>query len=76
MLRRERRSGVGRAAAFALWRELPGRWIVRVSEANRGALPFWRETIREAAVGGFEEETMAGDPHDWRVFRFSCAATR
>lgn len=31
VLRRHRRSGVGRRAAFLLWDRLPGRWIAEVS---------------------------------------------
>src|SRR5215213_5011236 len=34
--RRYRRAGVGRRAALLLWQRLPGAWIVRVSEGNRG----------------------------------------
>jgi predicted acetyltransferase len=40
VLRRHRRSGCGRRAAVLLFERLPGRWMVRVSEGNRGALSF------------------------------------
>ena len=46
VLRRFRLSGVGRLAAFLVWDRLPGRWIVRVSEGNRGAIPFWAAVRR------------------------------
>ena len=46
VLREYRRSGVGREAAMALWDGVPGHWVVRVSEANRPGLRFWREVIR------------------------------
>jgi predicted acetyltransferase len=70
VLRRHRRSGVGRDAAFALWRRLPGRWIVRVSEGNRAGLPFWREIVRQFTGGAFEERRRPGQPYDGRVLIF------
>ena len=70
VLRQYRRSGVGRQAAFLLWKRLPGRWTVRVSEGNTSALAFWRETIVEFARGGCTELTMHGEPNAWRVFIF------
>jgi predicted acetyltransferase len=73
VLRRHRRSHVGRRAAFLLWDRLPGRWIVRVSEANRAGLPFWRSTIEEYSRGGFSQSERAGAPHGWQVFTFSSA---
>src|SRR3954466_12743289 len=51
VLRSERRSGVGARAAQLLWDRLPGPWIVRVSEATRGGLPFWTRTIQDYAGG-------------------------
>jgi predicted acetyltransferase len=76
VLRRHRRSGIGREAAVALWDELPGRWVVRVSEANRAGLPFWGEVIRDYSGGDFEESTRPGDPNPWRVFTFESRARR
>jgi len=73
VLRRYRRSGVGRRAAFLLWDRLPGRWIVRVSEGNRGALSFWRGIIAEYTRGAAAEVTRPGTPNDWRVFSFDSA---
>lgn len=70
VLRRYRRSGVGRQAAFLLWRRLPGRWTVRVSEGNIGALAFWRGVIAGFTEGPMAELTRPGEPHPWRVFCF------
>jgi predicted acetyltransferase len=70
ILRRYRRSGVGRLAAFLLWDRLPGRWIVRVSEANRGAMPFWAGVVAEYTKGALTECTREGSPAPWRVFSF------
>jgi predicted acetyltransferase len=71
ILRRYRRSGVGRLAAFLVWDRLPGRWIVRVSEANRGAIPFWAGVVAEYTKGALTEFTREGSPAPWRVFSFN-----
>ncbi len=68
-----RRTGVGRQAAFLLWDRLPGQWVVRVSEANRTALPFWQAAVRQYTDGAFSEMVRPGDPHGWRVFTFRTA---
>src|SRR4051794_35603208 len=68
VLRRYRRSGVGRGAAFLLWDRLPGRWIVRVSEGNPGALRFWTGVIGEYTRGAATQFERPGSPSSWRVF--------
>jgi len=75
VLRRHRRSGVGREAALALWNALPGAWAVRVSEANRAGIPFWSEVIRAYSGGDFVETTRPGNPNPWRVFTFASRAS-
>ena len=70
VLRRYRRSGVGKQAAMLLWQRLPGTWIVRVSQGNRGALPFWTRVIGEASAGTASAFERAGNPHPLHVFRF------
>jgi predicted acetyltransferase len=70
VLRRHRRSGVGRAAAFALWRHLPGKWTVRASQGNPDAVVFWRRVVGEFSGGGALELELAGAPHPWCVFSF------
>jgi predicted acetyltransferase len=73
VIRRHRRSGVARRAAFLLWDRFPGRWIVRVSEGNTGALPFWAAVIAEYTTGVATESTRSGSPHAWCVFSFESA---
>jgi len=73
VLRGHRRSGVGRLAAIALWNTLPGRWVVRCSQANRAGLRFWSEVVRAYTGGAFREWTRPGDPNPWRVFSFASA---
>lgn len=75
VLRRHRRSGVGRRAACLLWDRLPGRWIVRVSEGNRGAVPFWADVITEYTRGAATESRRSGSPNAWHVFSFDSASS-
>ena len=70
VLRRYRRSGVGRGAAFLLWDRLPGHWIVRVSEGNPGGLRFWTGVIDEYTRGTATQLERPGNPNAWRVFSF------
>ena len=74
VIRSQRRHGVGRRAAILLWKRLPGRWIVRVSEGTPGALPFWTGVIAEVTQGACTEATRPGSPHAWRVFSFTAPA--
>jgi len=73
ILRRHRRTGLGREAAFQLFDRLRGRWIVRVSNANPDALPFWRSAVRRYTDGAFTESQHPGGAHGWRVFSFDSA---
>ena len=70
VIRRHRRSGIGRRAAFLLWDRIPGRWIVRVSEGNADGLSFWAAVIAEYTSGVATESRRAGSPDPWRVFSF------
>lgn len=70
VLRRHRRSSIGRTAATLLWNRLPAAWTVRVSEGNRSGLPFWSSVISDFTGGRVSEQTRPGNPHDWRVFSF------
>lgn len=73
VLRPYRRRGIGRRTAFLLWDRIPGRWVVRVSEMNRGAIPFWEGAIREYTHGAYGERKHAGRSHMFRVFSFENA---
>ena len=70
VLRRYRRSGVGRQAAVLLWNRLPGKWIVRVFEGNPGAVPFWSRVIEEFTGKAATVLKRPGHPPVWRVFFF------
>ena len=70
VLRRYRRSGVGRRAASLLWRALPGEWTVRVAESNPAALEFWRDVVAELGGGPARESQQPGPRTAWRVLHF------
>lgn len=55
VLRRYRRSGVGRTAASALFDRFPGRWEVRELPDNLPAQAFWRRIIGDYTGGVFED---------------------
>ena len=69
----ERRAGVARRAAGLLWDRLPGRWIVRVAEANTTGLGFWDAVVRDRTRGAFTVGTVAGRTQQFRVFSFATA---
>ena len=73
VVRRHRRCGVGRRAAFLLWSRVAGRWIVRVSEANPRGRQFWASVVAEYTRGVFLETRRFDGRRGWRVFDFSSA---
>lgn len=62
VLRRFRRTGIGKRAAFALFDALPGWWELEEIPANLGAIQFWRTVIGEYTNGDFKEESVEGSP--------------
>jgi predicted acetyltransferase len=70
VLRRHRRARVGHEAARQLFAERPGRWIVRVSEANLGALGFWREVIAAHVGSSVTPTQLDGKRHRFEVYAF------
>jgi predicted acetyltransferase len=73
VIRRHRRSGVGRRAAMLLWDQLPGSWIVRASEGVPGAVPFWGSVVAEFTSGNAAEFKRPGSPYGWHIFSFANA---
>lgn len=70
VLRRFRRSGVGRKMATLVWDEYPGEWLVRVLESNAPAVSFWRAAIADHSGGLYQEEARNVHGQLWRFFRF------
>jgi predicted acetyltransferase len=67
VLRKWRRRGVGRRAAWALFDLFPGAWEVRQERANIPAQVFWRATIAAYTRGRFEEIDLRSDAWDGPV---------
>ena len=74
VIRRHRRSGVGRRAAMLLWNRLAGNWIVRASEGVPGAVPFWGSVVAEFTSGAAAEYKRPGRPYGWHIFSFASVA--
>jgi predicted acetyltransferase len=73
VVRRHRRCGLGRQAAFQLWSRFPGRWTVRVSGDNDGGCLFWASVVAEYTNGVFMETKRSDEEQRWRVFEFNSA---
>ena len=71
ILRRHRRSGVGRRAAFQLWDRFPGSWMVRVAEDYAAARSFWGTIIEAYTSGTFTQSRYTSNGRERRVFVFS-----
>jgi predicted acetyltransferase len=72
ILRRFRRRGLGQSMTTFLWNAHPGKWLVRVLEANAPALHFWRDAISPYSGRSYLEEQRTVNGRQWRFFRFEC----
>lgn len=61
VMKKYRRSGVGRSAACELFRMYPGGWKVAQMETNVPAQVFWKKTIGAYTAGDYREIREA----DW-----------
>ncbi len=64
ILRSHRKRGIGAAVAADVWRRFPGRWEVRVLEANVTAMGFWRSAV--AAFTASARDDLWIDPQQQR----------
>lgn len=73
VVRKHRRSGVGRAAASAAIRPRPGQWELAVARKNTAAYPFWQGVAADLATG--EVEALDRDDALWNgpILRFRVA---
>ncbi|ABF88390.1 conserved hypothetical protein [Myxococcus xanthus DK 1622] len=62
ILRNERRIGLGRLAARAVFDLFPGIWELSQLPRNRPAIAFWRRVIDEYTGGAFEDTFIDGCP--------------
>jgi len=61
VMKKYRKSGVGRHAAFYLFNSFPGKWEVAEMEENVPAQNFWRKIISEYTKGDYKEVQV----EDW-----------
>lgn len=71
IVRRCRRSGLGKKAVYAIFSAYPGLWEVAVARRNTGAIVFWRKTITAFPDVRKVEESDVND-YVWNgtIFRF------
>jgi predicted acetyltransferase len=70
VLREWRGHGVGTHVAQEVWRRFPGRWQVRVMEANVAALQFWERAISRFLGRASNPVRLERDGSQWWVFSF------
>ncbi len=70
IVRAYRRHGIGTKAAFKVWERFPGRWEVRVMQANRKALDFWQRVIADFIGAAIDPVPIEEDGERWHVFQF------
>ena len=75
VMRRYRRKGVGRAAAFAAFDRFKGAWEIRQRTENAEATAFWRRAIDRYTNGNYTEHVLNDATSTWigPVQRFSSA---
>ena len=63
VMRKYRRQGVGRHAAFYTFERFPGQWEVREHDKNLAGQSFWRSVIGEYTGGEYSEAIL--NDHSW-----------
>jgi predicted acetyltransferase len=70
ILRGYRKRGIGTQAAHQVWKNLPGRWEVRVMESNLLASRFWVNAISKLTGETVRPTRMKSGTECWRLFSF------
>jgi predicted acetyltransferase len=70
VMKKYRRSGVGRALAGHVLGALPGPWEIGQMRANLQAQAFWRRVIAAHSQGGFTEQALRSPQWDGIIQRF------
>lgn len=60
VLKRHRRKGVGKAAAFMAFDQFPGKWEISVYRKNQPAVQFWDKAVREYTKRNYKEKEQEG----------------
>ena len=64
VMRKYRRRGIGKAAAFLVFDRFPGKWEVRQIRSNLDGYHFWKRVIAEYTENRFTETFL--DERTWR----------
>ena len=72
ILRAYRRQGIGMNVAHHLWQRFPGRWEVRVMQANCTALKFWQHAISTFTGEQVRPYFFRKNGTRWHMFAFDC----
>jgi len=75
VLKRYRRTHVGAKAAHEIWSRFPGRWEVRVLEANKPAMMFWQATIASFTGAATHPVPIQQGGKPRLCFAFTCAGS-
>jgi predicted acetyltransferase len=70
IMRKYRRTGLGRRVAQAVFERTPSNWEVCVHQANIPAAAFWREVIADYTGGRFGEVQLDNDTWQGPLFTF------
>jgi len=70
VVRRHRRRGIGQTFAANVWDRYPARWVVRVFQGNRPAVPFWRTAVAAYTSGAGREDVRTVNTRTWSYFIF------
>jgi predicted acetyltransferase len=70
VLHEYRRCGAGTRIAHEAWRRFPGRWEVRVMQANVSAHQFWEQAIAAFTGNAVHSSGFEKNGVSWRLFTF------
>ena len=70
VVRSYRRRGIGIEIAREIWRRFPGRWEVRVLEANQPALAFWGRAVQLFTGQNIRSTQTKKGTETWHLFSF------
>jgi len=64
VLKKYRRQGIGKQAAFQIFDKFPGRWQVMESDFNAAGQEFWRKVIGEYTGNQYTDNVL--ENQDWQ----------
>jgi predicted acetyltransferase len=71
VVRRYRRRGIGTRIAKEVFKQLLGRWEVRVLTSNHSAHHFWEHAIKAFAGQTIPSVRITRDGEQWQLFSFA-----